>query len=156
MPEIRTVTTLRRKRDEISASIRLYDKQLSQARSDLAHITAVLRIFDASGSPKDMGRYVDHYRLFRRGEAWTICAAALAKGPHDTRQLALELMKAKGMDLGDSVLAKAHRAPAYSFAADARATRSSEERGEAEGRKHLAAPHNSPHLVVASKLMAKS
>jgi hypothetical protein len=107
MPEIRTVTTLRRKRDEISASIRLYDKQLSQARSDLAHITAVLRIFDASGSPKDMGRYVDHYRLFRRGEAWTICAAALAKGPHDTRQLALELMKAKGMDLGDSVLAKA-------------------------------------------------
>ena len=107
MAEIRTVTTLRRKRDEISASIRLYEKQLAQARNDLAHITAVLRIFDASGSPKDMGRYVDHYRLFRRGEAWTICAAALAKGPHDTRQLALELMKAKGMDLGDSVLAKA-------------------------------------------------
>ena len=107
MGEIRTVTTLRRKRDEISASIRLYEKQLSQARNDLAHITAVLRIFDASGSPKDMGRYVDHYRLFRRGEAWTICAAALAKGPQDTRQLALELMKAKGMDLGDSVLAKA-------------------------------------------------
>jgi hypothetical protein len=71
MGEIRTVTTLRRKRDEISASIRLYEKQLSQARNDLAHITAVLRIFDASGSPKDMGRYVDHYRLFRRGEAWT-------------------------------------------------------------------------------------
>ena len=107
MPEIRTVTTLRRKRDEISASIRLYEKQLSQARIDLAHITAVLRIFDASGSPKDMGKYVDHYRLFRRGEAWAICAAALAQGPQDTRQLALELMKAKGMDLGDSVLVKA-------------------------------------------------
>ncbi len=107
MGEIRTVTTLRRKRDEISASIRLYEKQLAQARNDLAHITAVLRIFDASGSPKDMGKYVDHYRLFRRGEAWTICAGALAKGPQDTRQLPLELMKAKGMDLGDSVLAKA-------------------------------------------------
>jgi len=31
MPEIRTVTTLRRKRDEISASTRLYEKNLEQA-----------------------------------------------------------------------------------------------------------------------------
>ncbi len=107
MPEIRTVTTLRRKRDEISASIRLYEKQLAQARNDLAHITAVLRIFDASGSPKDMGKYVDHYRLFRRGEAWAICAAALAKGPQTTKELALALMRAKGLDLADAVLAKA-------------------------------------------------
>jgi hypothetical protein len=40
MAEIRTVTTLRRKRDEISASIRLYEKKLEQARADLAHVTA--------------------------------------------------------------------------------------------------------------------
>ncbi len=36
MPEIRTVTKLRRKRDEISASIRLYERKLEQARADLA------------------------------------------------------------------------------------------------------------------------
>jgi hypothetical protein len=38
MPEIRTVTTLKRKRAEIAASIKLYEKQLAQARSDLPHI----------------------------------------------------------------------------------------------------------------------
>jgi hypothetical protein len=42
MAEIRTVTTLRRKRDEIAASIRLYEQQLGQARADLAHVTAAV------------------------------------------------------------------------------------------------------------------
>jgi hypothetical protein len=32
MAEIRTVTTLRRKRDEIISVIRLYERQLEQAR----------------------------------------------------------------------------------------------------------------------------
>jgi predicted aconitase len=44
MAEIRTVTTLRRKRDEISASIRLYEKKLEQARADLAHVTAAISL----------------------------------------------------------------------------------------------------------------
>lgn len=34
MPEIRTVTTLRRKQAEISASLRLYEKKLEQAHAD--------------------------------------------------------------------------------------------------------------------------
>ncbi len=62
MAEIRTVTTLRSKRDEIVSSIRLYEKQLEQARSDLAHINAVIRVFEATGDPKDMPRYVDVHR----------------------------------------------------------------------------------------------
>ncbi len=45
MPKIRTVTALRRKRDEIFASTRLYEKKLDQARADLAHVTAAARIF---------------------------------------------------------------------------------------------------------------
>jgi hypothetical protein len=107
MPEIRTVTTLDRKRQEIAASIKLYEKQLAQARSDLAHVEACIRIFAASGRPADMARYVDTRRLFKRGEPWAICSAALAKdGPLDTRQLALALMAAKGLDTADSVLAK--------------------------------------------------
>jgi hypothetical protein len=107
MPEIRTVTTLQHKRDEIRASIRMYEKKIAQARSDLAHVSAVMRLFEASGKPQDLARYVDSYRLFKRGEPWAICAAALASGPLSTKDLALEMMKAKGMDLGDSVLAKA-------------------------------------------------
>ena len=52
MSEIRTVTTLRRKRDEIVSSIRLYERQLEQARADLVHIQAAIRLFEASGDPK--------------------------------------------------------------------------------------------------------
>jgi hypothetical protein len=40
MGEIRSVTTLRRKRDEIAASVRLYERQLAQAEADLAHVLA--------------------------------------------------------------------------------------------------------------------
>jgi hypothetical protein len=106
MAEIRTVTTLKRKRDEISASIRMYEKKIAQARADMAHVAAAIRIFEASDRPKDLAQYVDHYRLFKRGEPWAICAAALTKGPLSTKDLAMALMKAKGMDLTDDVLTK--------------------------------------------------
>jgi hypothetical protein len=68
MPEIRTVTTLRFKRDEIAASVRLYERQLEQAKADLQHVLAAIRIFEASGNPNDATRYMDVHRLFRRGE----------------------------------------------------------------------------------------
>lgn len=106
MTEIRTVTTLRMKRDEIVASIRLYERQLEQARADLAHINASIRIFEASGNTKDMPRYVDVHRLFKRGETIALCRESLASGPKTTRELALHVMKAKGLDTGDKVLAK--------------------------------------------------
>jgi hypothetical protein len=106
MTEIRTVTTLRRKRKEIAASIQLYEKQIGQARADLAHVEAAIRIFEASGSRKDMTRYHDTHRLFARREKIDICKKALAKGPLTTRDLAVICMKAKGLDPADRVLAK--------------------------------------------------
>ena len=54
MAEIRTVTTLRSKRDEILSSIKAYERHVEQAKADLAHINAVLRLFEATGDPKDM------------------------------------------------------------------------------------------------------
>jgi hypothetical protein len=108
MGEIRTVTTLRRKQQEIATSIRLYEKQLAQARADLAHVTAAIRIFEASGDAKHLGRYVDTHRLFARGETWRLCSEALAaRGSLTTRELAQHIMKAKGLDTGDKVMAKA-------------------------------------------------
>jgi hypothetical protein len=108
MAEIRTVTTLRYKRDEIVASIKLYERQLEQARADLAHVLAAIRIFEASGNPKDIPKYIDIHRLFRRGETWALCKAALAtNGSMTTKELALELMKAKILETGDKVLARA-------------------------------------------------
>ena len=47
MTEIRTVITLRRKWDENSARIRLYEKQLAQARNDLGYVTVAILIFVA-------------------------------------------------------------------------------------------------------------
>ena len=50
----------------------------------------------------------DVHRLFRHRELGGLCLQALAKnGPQDTRELALHAMRAKGLDTGDAVLAKA-------------------------------------------------
>ena len=108
MAEIRTVTTLRSKRAEIIAAIANYEKKLAQARADLAHITAAITIFEASGDRNEIPPYIDIHRCLKRGEAIAICKDALAAhGPLNTRQLALRVMAAKGLDTGDKVLAKA-------------------------------------------------
>ncbi len=107
MSEIRTVTTLKSKRDEILLSLRLYEGRIKQARADLAHINAAIKIFEASGDRQEMGRYVDTHRLMKRGEPTELCKEALASGPKSTRELALHVMEAKGLDTGDKVLAKA-------------------------------------------------
>jgi len=108
MAEIRTVTTLRHKRDEIAASVRLYERQLEQAKADLAHVLAAIRIFEASGDPNDATRYMDVHRLFKRGETWAICREALARnGAMTTKELVDELMKARKLPTGDRVLNRA-------------------------------------------------
>ena len=108
MAEIRTVTTLKSKRDEIVASIKLYERQLEQARADLAHINAVIRVFEATGDPKDMPRYVDVHRLFGRREKWDLCEAALSQnGEMTTKELAQYVVRAKGFDESDAVLLRA-------------------------------------------------
>lgn len=107
MTEIRTVTTLRSKRKEIAASIQLYERQIAQARADLAHVEAAILIFEASGSRKAMTSYHDTHRLFGRREKIEMVKAAIAKhGPMDTRELAIVCMKAKGLDPKDKVMAK--------------------------------------------------
>jgi hypothetical protein len=58
---------LRSKREEIVASIKLYEDRIKQARADLAQVNACIKIFEASGDPEEMPRYVDVYRLFARG-----------------------------------------------------------------------------------------
>ena len=106
MAEIRTVTTLRSKRDEIAGTVAKYERLLEQARADLAHIEAAISIFEASGDPKGFPAYVDVHHLFKRGEQTRLCLTALVDGPLTTRQLALYVMKAKGLNQGDKVLAK--------------------------------------------------
>ena len=74
----------------------------------MAHVIAALRLFAATGEPADFPPYVDLNRVLRRGETTKLCFEALAaEGPMDTRQLTERVMKAKGLDFGDKVLAQA-------------------------------------------------
>jgi hypothetical protein len=108
MAEIRTVTTLRNKRAEIETAIGNYETRLKQARADLAHITAAIAIFEASGDREAMTAYVDIHRIWKRGELMRLCRGFLeAEGPLSTRQLAERAMTASGLDASDKVLGKA-------------------------------------------------
>src|ERR1700689_1773208 len=109
MSEIRTVTTLVAKRDEIERSIANYEARLEQARADLSHVNAVISIFEATGDRDTTTAYTDIHRLFQRGELVTICKAALAEhAPMNTRALVTHILAAKGLDGGDRVLARLH------------------------------------------------
>jgi hypothetical protein len=106
MSEIRTVTTLRRKRDEITAIIKLYERQLKQAHADLAHVNAAMRIFAAEDT-RDFQAYVDVHRVFAYREKWALCEQALKEyGALTTKELALRVMAKKGLDTNDKVLAR--------------------------------------------------
>jgi hypothetical protein len=43
----------------------------------MAHVAAAIRIFEASDRPKDLAKYVDHYRRFKRVEPWAIIASLI-------------------------------------------------------------------------------
>jgi uncharacterized ferritin-like protein (DUF455 family) len=101
MTEIRTVTTLLAKRDEIERSIANYEARLEQARAESSHVNAVISIFEAVGDRDTTTAYI------LRGELVMICNAALAEhGLMNRRALVTHILEAKGLDGGDRVLAK--------------------------------------------------
>jgi hypothetical protein len=108
MAEIRTVTTLRRKREEIRRTIIAYEERLSQAKADLSHVSAAITIFEGASEGTAPRPYVDVHRLFAHREMMGLARTALeAHGPLDTRQIVQHVLAAKGLDGGDKVLAKA-------------------------------------------------
>lgn len=104
--EIRTVTTLTRKRDEISRVIAGYEKALGQARADLAAIKAAIVVFERNRDAPVALAYDDLSHLFRYGELGSLCLVALAEGQKTTPELAKAVAEAKGFDTGDKVLLK--------------------------------------------------
>jgi hypothetical protein len=85
MAEPIAVLALRRKRDQISGTIAHYGRLLREAQSDLAHVNAILRLFEATGEAGGLPPYMDLNCVLRRGETTKICMDALAKeGPLDT------------------------------------------------------------------------
>jgi hypothetical protein len=112
MSDPQVLVTLRGKREAIEAAIKAYEEKLDDARRDLAHVSATIRLFEVGDRPLEFPVYMDIGRLFRPREIGKLCHAALAlESPLDTRELALRVMRAKGMDESDKVLRSsvAHR-----------------------------------------------
>lgn len=108
MPEIRTVTTLEAKRDEIERAIASYEKALAQAHVDLAALNATIAHFLRVDDKSEVTPYFDLHRLFKRGEMGKLARVAMeAEGPLSTTELANRIIVAKGFDTGNHVLRKA-------------------------------------------------
>jgi len=105
MTEPNLIRTLERKRDAIERAIKNYEKQIEICRRDLAHVNATLVLFASPEGRTQFPVYMDTRRLFMPREVSTLCKAALAaEGPLDTRELALRVIRAKGLDDGDNLL----------------------------------------------------
>jgi hypothetical protein len=105
MADPHILSTLRRKRDEIETVIAAYQGKIEDAQRDLAAVNATLRVFELTGEPQEFPVYADLGRLWKRGEIVAVCRDALTKeGPLDTRELALRVINAKGLDEADKVL----------------------------------------------------
>ena len=78
-------------------------------QSDLAYVLGMLALFEASGEFSELGAHVSIVRLFKRREMFGICREALTQAPGglDTRELALAVIRAKGLDEADAVMRKA-------------------------------------------------
>ena len=89
MAESSTVTTLRTKRDQIEGLIGHLEDRLKEARTDLAHVNATLRLFEMDGEAQENARaYMNLSRVFPRGELRKLCVEALeaTQAPMNTRE----------------------------------------------------------------------
>jgi hypothetical protein len=107
MSEPIAVLALRRKRDQISGTIAHYERLIREAEHDLAHVNAALRLFEVTGRGLRLAALRRSKPPSEARRDNRICMEALAKeGPLDTRQLALRIIKAKGLSESDKVLAQ--------------------------------------------------
>lgn len=94
--------TLERKRAEIIGAIKKHEVAIAQAKHDLAHVSATIRLLE---SPEGGGRtYIVSQGFFAKGEIASICQRHLADGPLNTRELAERVMGEKGLDISDGPL----------------------------------------------------
>lgn len=98
------VNTLRAKAEELSAYIRKLEKAIGQARSDLAHVNASIRLFQAPPPGTIAPVRMNIGLLLKSKELGRLCREALAIGPHSTRELALYIIRDKGLDPDDKHL----------------------------------------------------
>ena len=103
MGEPLVIQTLKDKRAEILGRISAYEAQIAQARHDLAHVNATIRLF--TEPEKQRARYMVSHGFFKKGEISEICARHLgADGEMTTRELAERVMAERKLDSSDTTL----------------------------------------------------
>ena len=103
MAEPLVIQSLKDKRAEIHGRIAAYQAQIAQAKHDLAHINASIRLFTDPESQR--ARYMVSHGFFKRGEIADICVRHLeVDGKLTTRELAERVMVERKLDATDTTL----------------------------------------------------
>jgi len=103
MAEALIIQTLKDKRAEINGRIAAYQAQIAQAKHDLAHINASIRLF---AEPElQRATYMVSHGFFKKGEIADICMRHLeSDGELSTRDLAERVMFERSLDVTDTTL----------------------------------------------------
>lgn len=114
MAESQTVIQLRDKQAELQDAVSYLEGKLTEARADLIHVNAVLRLFELGPDAREQfPAHINLSRMFAKGElvALSQCALRGADGPMTTRDIAAFVIAEKGWDQKDPILRKgvAHR-----------------------------------------------
>lgn len=108
MSNPQVLNTLNAKRHDIEGYIADMERKIEEARRDLAHVLATIRLF-AGEDGERVTAYMNLTRLFPRNELPRLAREALEAAPDgiDTRAVALHVIEAKGLDASDRHLRKA-------------------------------------------------
>ncbi len=99
MTEPLIIQSLKDKRGEIHGRIAAYQAQIAQAKHDLAHINASIRLF--TDPEHQRARYMVSHGFFKKGEIADICLRHLEiDGEMSTRELAERVMIERKLDDG--------------------------------------------------------
>ena len=103
MAEPLVIQSLKGKRVEINGRIAAYQAQIAQAKHDLAHINASIRLF--TDPEHQRARYMVSHGFFKKGEIADICVRHLrVDGELTTRELAEQVMVERKLDASDETL----------------------------------------------------
>lgn len=103
MSDLLVIQALKDKRAEIHGRIGAYQAQIAEAKHDLTHLNAAIRLFTDVDSQR--ARYLVSHGFFRKGEIADICVSHLKIEPVlTTRALAERVMCARQLDISDTTL----------------------------------------------------
>ncbi len=103
MSEALVIQSLKEKRGKIHGRIAAYEAQITQARHNLAHVNATIRLF--ADPEHQRARYMVSHGFFKKGEIADICVRHLGvDGEMTTREIAEWVMVERKLDAFDTML----------------------------------------------------